>query len=294
MISKLSVTAVAGALIACGAVPATAGDTRPSSETRKEARLEIAPGGTLNVNDNYGSVVLHAGSGRVITIVCVLHSGKIETDQSATPDKRRVEVVAHAISDQKPTPDEARVDYEITVPAGVAVTVTTATAPISADGLSGDLSFSSDTGQISVRNVARVHVHIRGVTAPVILSNINLGHVEVTSSGGAVELVDVVGPKVFVGTTSGNISYRGDCSGAGDYNFTTHSGAIDVMLPETASFDLSARSVNGSVEHDFPLTQKTHTSFVPQAGRSFAGTSNSGSSSVELESFSGRIRVKKQ
>ena len=75
---------------------------------------------------------------------------------------------------------------------------------------------------------------------------------------------------------------------------TTHSGSIDLMLPATASVDLTARSSKGSVENEFPLEEKTHHSFVPQQGRSFAGTSNSGSSSVELQSFSGKIRVKKQ
>jgi hypothetical protein len=58
--------------------------------------------------------------------------------------------------------------------------------------------------------------------------------------------------------------------------------------------DLSARSTTGAVENDFPLQEKSHNSFVPKQGRSFAGTSNSGSSSVELQSFSGKIRVKKQ
>ena len=287
-IRNLTLSAVAAALAAFAAVNATAADTR------KETRLEIAPGGTLDIVDNYGSVTLHAGAGKQIIIASVLHSDKVETDQSVTSDKRRAALVVHAVTDQKPTAEEARVAYDITVPAGVSVTVSTATAPIMADGLSGDLSFSSETGQITVRNVTRSHVHVRGVTAPVSLNNISLGYVDVASSGGLVEMVDVAGPKISVGTTSGNISYRGDCSGAGEYNFTTHSGAIDVVLPETASFDLSARSVTGSVQNDFPLTQKAHTTFVPQTGRSFAGTSNSGSSSVELQSFSGRIRVKKQ
>jgi DUF4097 and DUF4098 domain-containing protein YvlB len=205
-----------------------------------------------------------------------------------------VEIRAHALADQKPSSDEARVDYDITVPAGVSVTVTTATAPITVEGVSGDLNLSSDTGQITVRNVSKIHVHVRGVTAPVSLAHVSNGHVEITSSGGTVQLVDVVGPKVYVGTTSGNISYRGDCSGGGDYSFTTHSGAIDVSLPETASVDLSARSGPGLVQNDFPLKEKSHPAFVPKAGSSFTGTSNSGSSSVELQSFSGRIRVKKQ
>ena len=73
-----------------------------------------------------------------------------------------------------------------------------------------------------------------------------------------------------------------------------HSGDIDVTLPAFASVDLSARSITGSVENDFPLQQKQHSSFVPSPGRAFAGTSNTGASSVQLRSFSGKIRVKKQ
>ena len=288
MTRNVCLTAAAGMIAALGAISAQAVDTR------KEARLEIASGGTLNIVNNCGSVTLRSGAGKQVEIAYTIHSDKIEVDQNVTADRRRIELVTHPSSAQRPTPDEARVDYEITVPAGVAVSVNTATAPISADGLSGDLSLSSDTGQVTVRNVVRVHLQVRGVTAPVSLSNVSLAHVDVTTSGGAVDLVDVAGPKVYVGTTSGNISYRGDCSGSGEYSFTTHSGAIDVTLPETASFDLSARSVNGSVQNDFPLTERAHNSFVPKAGRSFAGTSNSGSSSVELQSFSGRIRVKKQ
>ncbi|HEY6270801.1 MAG TPA: DUF4097 family beta strand repeat-containing protein [Terriglobales bacterium] len=286
--SKLVLTAATGMAVALASLSAVAADTR------SEARLDIAPGGNVNIVSNGGSVTIHAGAGRQVAAVFTSHSDKIEVDRTVTPDKMRVEIRTHALLDQKPTSEEARVDYDITVPAGVSVTVTTATAPITVDGISGDLDLSSDTGQITVRNVSKIHVHVRGVTAPVSLSHISNGHIEVTSTGGAVQLVDVDGPKVSVGTGSGNISYRGDCSGGGDYSLTTHSGAIDVSLPESASVDLSARSSSGVVQNDFPLKEKTHVVFVPKTGSSFTGTSNSGSSSVELQSFSGRIRVKKQ
>jgi DUF4097 and DUF4098 domain-containing protein YvlB len=289
VMNKLNLTAATGVLLLGTLSPAAA-----TADTRKESRFEVAPGGTVNVVNNCGSVTLHGGPGRQVVVAYVTHSDKIEVDESTTSDKLRLEVRTHAVGEQRPTADETRVEYDITVPAGIAVTVNTATAPITADGLTGDLTLSSDTGQITVRNVSKVHVHVRGVTAPVTLSSINNAHVEVTSSGGAVQLADVSGPFVSVGTTSGNITYRGNCSGGGDYSLTTHSGAIDVTLPETASFDVSARSVSGLVQNDFPLQQKSHTTYVPKAGSSFTGTSHSGSSSVELQSFSGRIRVKKQ
>ncbi|HYX54449.1 MAG TPA: DUF4097 family beta strand repeat-containing protein [Candidatus Limnocylindrales bacterium] len=264
-----------------------------SSSARKEAHLDLAAGGAVTIVNNFGSINLKSDSGHQVVIAYTAHSDKIEVDQQVTPDKRRVEIRAHAIGDQKPTADEARVDLDVMVPAGTSVTVNSSTAPITADAANGDLSLFSDTGHITVQNVARSHVQIQTVGGPVALNNVS-GHVDVSTSGGAVQLSQVNGTKVKVGTGSGNITYKGDCSGGGTYAFRTHSGNIDMTLPQTASVDLTASSRSGQVENDFPLQTKTHPVFVPKGGRSFAGTSNSGSSSVELQSFSGRIRVKKQ
>jgi DUF4097 and DUF4098 domain-containing protein YvlB len=265
-----------------------------SAEARKEFRLDVATGGNFILSNNAGSVSLKAGSGRQVIVAYTAQSNKVEVDQSSTSDHRRIEITAHALPDQKPTAEESRIDFEISLPAGTYVTVNTATATITAENLSGDISLSSDTGQITLHDVAKSNVQVHTVTGTVNLSNINGGQVEVISSAGAVQLANVNGPRVKIGTGSGNITYNGDCSGMGNYIFTTHSGAIDMSLPQTASVDITARSVSGDVQNDFPLSQKTHTSFTPQAGRSFAGTSNSGASSVQLQSFSGKIRVKKQ
>jgi DUF4097 and DUF4098 domain-containing protein YvlB len=265
-----------------------------AQQSRKEVRLEIAPGGTVNIVNNDGSVELKSAAGNQVLVSYSVSSDKVEVDHESTADKRRIEIRTHLLGDARPSSNEAQVVYEISVPAGISVSVSTATAPITVEGVNGDIMLSSDTGQITLRDVARSHIHVRGVAAPVSLTNVNAGHVDVTANSGAVQLENVTGPKVNVGTTSGDITYKGDCSGVGDYVLITHTGNIDVTLPQTASVDLSARSVKGTVENDFPLQKKTHTTFVPRAGSSFAGTSNSGSSSVELQSFSGRIRVKKQ
>jgi DUF4097 and DUF4098 domain-containing protein YvlB len=265
-----------------------------AAETRKEARIDIAPGGTVNIISGGGSVVLHSGNGRQMIATYIVHSDKIEVDQNTSADKQRVELRTHALPGRQPTADEARVEYDVTVPAGVSVNISTTSAPITADGLNGDIGLSSETGQITVHNAAKSHVRVRSMTAAVSLKDVTMSRVDIQSAGGGVQLNNVTGQRVAASTTSGNIEYRGDCSGGGDYILTTHSGAIDVTLPPTASVDLSARSTKGTVENAFPLQEKSHTSFVPMQGRSFAGTSNSGSSSVELQSFSGKIRVKKQ
>jgi len=278
------------AIIAALTLAAT---TYAVGDSTRQTKLAIAPGGVVTIANISGSVVVREANQRQVVVGITTHSDKVEVDTNSTPDGKRVDIRTHAVAQQKASSEESRVDFDITVPPGVSVTISTATAPVSVDGVGGDLSLSSDTGQMTVKNATNAHLQVRGVAAPVILSNVT-GHVQVTSSGGAVQLTNVSGPQVTIGTTSGNISYQGDFSGGGSYSFSTHSGAIDVVLPATASVDLTARSVKGSVENDFPLQIKPHMTFVPSEGRSFAGTSNSGSSSVELQSFSGRIRVKKQ
>ncbi|HWS17658.1 MAG TPA: DUF4097 family beta strand repeat-containing protein [Candidatus Elarobacter sp.] len=265
-----------------------------AADTRKETKIDIAAGGTVNIVSGGGSITLHSGLGHQLLVTYTLHSQKIEVDQNASANRQRVELITHALPGEKPTADEAKVDYDVTVPAGVSVNVSTTSASITADGVNAEIGLSSETGQISVHNIAKSHVRVRSMTAPVNLKDVTMSRVDIQSTGGAIQLTNVTGQRIAVGTTSGNIEYLGDCSGGGDYLLTTHSGAIDVTLPATASVDLSARSTNGQVENAFPLQEKTHNSFVPRQGRSFAGTSNSGSSSVELQSFSGKIRVKKQ
>ena len=264
-----------------------------AADNRKESRLEIAPGGNLTVINALGSVTLHSAPGHQVLVAYTTHSDKIEVDQT-TPDKQRVELRSHTLANQKASADEAKVDFEITVPPGVSVNITTVSAPIAADGLNGDVSLSSESGQVTVRNMSRSHLHVRSMNAPVILNNVTLSHVDLQSSAGPVHLTTVTGPNVTVGTANGSIDYHGDCAGGGDYRFSTHTGDIEMWLPAYASVDLSARSRAGSVDNEFPLEEKQHQVNPPVQGRSFAGTSNSGSSSVELQSISGKIRVKKQ
>ncbi|HEY7402201.1 MAG TPA: DUF4097 family beta strand repeat-containing protein [Candidatus Angelobacter sp.] len=269
--------------------------TANAADVRKEAKLELAPGGNITIVNGSGSVALRSAfSGRQVVVAYTTHSDKVEVDLNTTADKQRVELRTHAIAGQKPTPDEAKVDFEVAVPPGAVVNVNTVSAPVTAEGISGDITLSSESGQIEVHNMAKSHLHIRSMNAAVSLTGINTTHVDVSSNGGPVHMSNVVGPRVVVGTTSGNVDYRGDCSGGGDYIFTTHSGEIDMWLPKSASVEFSAHTRTGSVENEFPLEEKPHPNLPQSQGRSFAGTSNSGSSSVELDSINGKIRVKKQ
>ena len=286
--TQLTKTAYVAAVLVLGANLAAAGTTR-------QARLNLGQGAVLTVVSRGGSVSLHPGTEQQVIVNSTTYSDRVEADIHATADGKRGEVITHVLAQQGLSAEELRVDYVILVPAGISVAISTATAPITVAGVSGDISISSDTGQITVRQVSNSHLHVRGVASAIALSDVIGTHVDITSTTGPVQMSQVSGPTVEVRTASGRITYNGDFSSGGHYNLSTHDAPIDVFMPALASVDLTALSTHGAVDTpDLPFDKKEHSSFSSSPGRSFAGTSHSGSASVELHSYSGRIRVKKQ
>src|SRR5436309_4737938 len=172
--------------------------TATAIDWQSQAKLKLAPGGLVNIVNNSGSVTLHAGSGQQVVVNATRHSDKVEVDSNGMPDGRRVEIRTHVISQQRLSTDEAKVEYDITVPPGVSVTVSTATAPITVENLNSDLSLSSDTGRIAIKNVANAHIRVRSIAAPIALTDITNGYLDVTSNSSPVQLENVSGPRVAV------------------------------------------------------------------------------------------------
>jgi DUF4097 and DUF4098 domain-containing protein YvlB len=172
--------------------------------------------------------------------------------------------------------------------------VRSSNGPLAIEDVNGDVTCEGESASVQVRNGGNGHVHVRTVEGPVKVADLKNAHIEIASVSGDISLNGVTGPSVVVNTTKGKINYTGDFDGGGDYSLSTHSGDIDVAMPTGASVDMSAKSVQGSVEDAFSLKPEAHPMFVVTQGKSFAGVANSGASSVKLRSFSGKIRVKKQ
>jgi len=260
-----------------------------SAEIRKEFRFTVGPRATVSVTNQYGRISVKPGSSNQVVVIAILRSDRAEIDQSQSGN--RVDIISHLFFEA--TADTGRVDYEVTVPADASVTLRSSTGPLQAEGLHGDVVLEGSQANIDVRDISDAHVHAKTLNGSVTLSNIHNGHVEVTSVGGDVTLNRVSGPQVQVNSTSGKIRYEGDFGNSGEYYLASHSGDIEASAPNDASIDVTARSVRGTVENDFPLEPK-HTPFVVKAGSAFAGTMNKAASSVRLFSFSGKIHLKKR
>lgn len=263
--------------------------TLASAQIKRDFKYSLGQQASVTINNEYGPIFVKPSGNSQVLVTAILQSDKVEIDETRNGD--RVQLKTHLLPGS--TPANRSVEYQVQVPANANVSIHSTNGPLHAEQLQGDVTVEGDSAPVEVREISHAHVHVNTLNGPITLTNIRFGHVEVNSIGGDITMFSVTGPLVAVTSTTGKISYNGDFGVGGDYKMSTHTGNIEAVVPEDASVDVTARSVRGAVENDFPLRPKSHTTFLPQKGRSFVGTAGQAASSVLLRTFSGKILLKK-
>jgi hypothetical protein len=276
-----------------------------TAQTRKEFRFATGPGTSISVINEFGRVSIQPSATAHVSVIALLNSEKanIEVSQKGNRVEFRTRLSG------RPEGKDARVEYHVQVPIDANVTIRSADGPLQVEGLQGDLTVEGEAATVEIANAANAHVHVHTVNGPITLTNVKNAYVEVTSVTGSISMTDVSGPKIAASTGSGKLHFAGDCAGGGTYSLTNHAGDTEVILPTSASVDVSARSLKGRVLNQFPF-QSNHKDTASSAnantgssgpnaltlddGRAFMGTSNSGASSIRVNSLSGTITVRKQ
>jgi len=260
------------------------------AQTHKEYRFNVGPKAGISVNNPYGSVSVKPSVGNVVVINAILSSDKVQVENALVGNRVEVQTRLLAGADAQ----SGRVEYEILAPADASITMHSSSGMLRAEKVHGDISLEGAAATVDVRDISNAHVHIKTLNGPVTLTNVQDGHIEVDSLSGNVTLRSVNGSLVQVVSTSGGISYIGDFGDHGDYRFTSHSGDIEAVVPDSTSADVSARSVRGEVHDDIPLQPKGHT--IVKQGVALWGTIGRAavSSTVVLRSFSGKIHLRKR
>jgi DUF4097 and DUF4098 domain-containing protein YvlB len=262
------------------------------AESKKELHFSVGPKAGVSVLNPYGSITVKPSLNNTVIVNAVLHSDKVEIDNSQSGN--RVDIQSHLLAGADS--ESGRVDYEVLVPADCSITLHSSSGSLHAEKLHGDVSLEGAGSAVDIRDISNAHVHVKTMNGSVNLDNIQNGHVEVDSLSGDVTMKSVNGPLIQVVSTSGRINYIGDFGNSGEYRLTSHSGDIEATIPEWTSADVSARSVRGEVHDDIPLQPKNHTWFTVDKGRAFAGTVGkvAASSTVVLRTFSGKIHLRKR
>jgi Putative adhesin len=256
---------------------------------RKDLHFKVGKHPTISIQNQYGPVTVRPGPPRQVLVTAILHSDKVELDQSKSGS--RISLVSHLLAgaDER----SGAVEYEVQVPPTASLLIHAGMGSVHAEKLHGDIMLEGSNGAMDVIDCGDGHVHVRTLNGPVSLSNVRNGHIEIWSVGGDVAMNDVDGPFVLVNSNSGKIQYAGNFGLGGDYAFTSHTGSIEAVAPAYASIDVLARSDKGAVESDFSFEPK-HAPFIVRGANSLSGTLGKAASSVKLFSFSGKIRLKKR
>jgi hypothetical protein len=265
-----------------------------SAQAQQEKRFNCGPKPTVSVINENGPISVHPGTGNQVIVRYVLHSDKVEVDTNQGGDQSgdRITVESHLL--QGATGEQGQVDYELLVPPGSVIFIHSNSGVLSAEHLTGDVSVEGASTPVDLRGMSDGHLRVRTLTGNILLSDIRQVHVVANTIGGDITMRNVDGPMVEVSSNNGKIHYDGDFGGMGSYKINSHTGDIDASIPATASFDVTATSVKGQVDTDFPLQPKAHSITIPEKGRSFVGVAGRAASSVFLHTFSGKIRLKQR
>jgi len=260
------------------------------AQTQQEKRFPSGPKPTVSVINEYGPITLHPGTGNQVVVRYVLHSDKVEVDASQSGD--RIEVESHLLPGANA--DLGEVEYVVLLPAGSNVMIHSNSGTLSAENLHGDISVEGAAAPVELRSISEGHVHVKTLSGNIMLLDIRQVHVVASTVSGDITMKNVDGPLVEVSSNNGKIHYDGDFGDSGAYKLTSHTGDIDASIPANASVDVTASSVKGQVDNDFPLQPKAHSITITEKGRSFVGVAGRAASSVFLRTFSGKIRLKQR
>jgi DUF4097 and DUF4098 domain-containing protein YvlB len=164
------------------------------------------------------------------------------------------------------------------------IKVQTVEGNISVKGGGGSLQLSTVNGKISVQG-ANGRLDLRAVSEDIEVSDVQ-GEVLAESVSGDVSLMRIDGRRVEAQTVSGDVRFDGTLRPDGTYSLLTHSGDVVVGIPENASVLVQTAVANGDVQSSFALPTSERSSRRRQQYR--FGT---GSATLELETFSGDIRL---
>ena len=261
-----------------------------------DTTIAVPAKASLSVNNFGGAIVIHTWTQNRVKVHAEHGSrGSIEASLVGT-------VLTLKAGSRHGAPSV--VDFDITVPADMALNLSGTYTEIEVDGVRGAINAETVDGSIDVRGGSG-NIMLNSVQGSVTLADAT-GRIEVNSINESVELSNISGPiraettngdvtlwgikssSVEATTINGDVEYEGTVTDAGTYTFNSHNGDITVSIPEGANVTLSVATANGDINSSFSLpfqgTREKHR---------YTFKLGTGSARMEAESFQGDIDLRR-
>src|SRR6202158_348904 len=160
--------------------------------------------------------------------------------------------------------------------------LTTASGSISATDIGNDVRVSTASGSVSISDV-KGDVRVNALAGVIRVAKPG-GRVEADTMSGAVEIQGAAN-NVKAHAASGRVSIQGNPGADSYWELKTVSGGVQLNVPTTANFHLSAEAVSGEIRTDIPIV------IEEQGKHSLRAHLGSGGGRVDVHTVSGEIRV---
>jgi DUF4097 and DUF4098 domain-containing protein YvlB len=267
-----------------------------------DERIEASPSASVEVENLSGSVVVEGWERAEVHVTGTLG---VDTDGlvlKGGPDRVLVEVKIPDNHGRRHRHADYDSRIQVFVPRGCELEVETVSADIEASELDGLVSMESVSGELELRADA-AEAELESVSGNVRAFG-SIGRLEAESVSGDVELRDVRGQlsassvsgsikveagivdRVSLETVSGNVHFSGDLVPGARLDAESHSGNVELQLPEGSAFDYRLSTFSGNIDNVFGPAPKD-TDYVPTRRLEFS--TDHGGARVEVETFSGDI-----
>lgn len=270
------------------------------AQKKVERRLPLGMEGAFRIMNMVGSVTVHGwNKDTVLVRATVPQLDKLFMGGTYTGAKMFIE------NADEHDPKPARV--EVWVPARTRLWIKTATANIDVTGVDGQLDLYVVSGAIDVNGNPRElnaeaidgDIHVTG--SPVWLrAKSASGTITLNGSSADAAFSTVSGPirieggnfeRTKVETVTGNISFTGTLDRTGTFDFDTHSGAVDIAIPENVNADVAVITISGNITNNISKAR-------PVSGKFGHGTElnfeiASGGAHVSVRTFKGAVTLRR-
>ena len=160
--------------------------------------------------------------------------------------------------------------------------LSTASGSVAATDIGGEVRVSSASGSVSVSNT-KSDVHVSAF-AGVIHIHKPGGRVEASTTSGEAEIQGAAND-VTAHAVSGRVSVQGNPGADSYWELKSLSGGVQLSVPASANFHLSAEAVSGEIRTDIPIV------IEEQGKHALRAHIGSGGGRVDVHTVSGEIRV---
>jgi hypothetical protein len=271
-----------------------------AAQSKIERKIPLGMEGALRIVNMVGSVVVHGWNKDTVLVRGSLGAGdKFFAGGGYTGAKMFVE----SENDRDPKP--ARL--EVWVPTRVRLWIKTATANIDVNEVTGGLDLYVVSGTITVNgnphelNAEAIDGDIHVAGSPSWLrAKTATGAITFQGGSSDVGLSTVSGPiKVDGGiferakleTVTGSIIFGGKLDRSGTFDFDTHSGSVDITIPERTPVSVAVVTIAGTIVNN--LSKKTPTPGRFGRGAELTMDLSDGGAKMSIRTFKGPVTLRR-